>query len=60
MNNDHNKTATEKPRTAVNMRLPTDLLDALRVEAEAQERSVTSIVIEALTNHLKKVDDDQR
>lgn len=47
----------EQARTAVNMRLPNDLLKNLRAEAEKQDRSVTNIVIEALTNYLDQAEE---
>ena len=50
-----NKPSSEaETRVAVNMRLPTDLLNDLRAEAEKQDRSVTSIIIEAITNYLDR------
>lgn len=37
---------TKDPRIAVNMRLPSKLLEKLRVEAAEKNRSVTSIIVE--------------
>lgn len=39
---------TKDPRIAVNMRLPSKLLEKLRAEAAEQDRSATSIVVELL------------
>ena len=39
---------TKDHRVAVNMRLPSKLLAKLREEADAKDRSVTSIVVELL------------
>ncbi|WP_020569729.1 Arc family DNA-binding protein [Neolewinella persica] len=39
---------TKDHRIAVNMRLPSKLLEKLRVEAAEKDRSVTSIIVELL------------
>lgn len=39
---------TKDHRIAVNMRLPSKLLEQLRIEAANKDRSVTSIVVELL------------
>lgn len=39
---------TKDPRIAVNMRLPSKLLEKLRSEAAETDRSATSIVVELL------------
>lgn len=39
---------TKDQRIAVNMRLPSKLLEKLRIEAAEKNRSVTSIIVELL------------
>ncbi|WP_175489357.1 Arc family DNA-binding protein [Neolewinella agarilytica] len=53
MSNKENETSKKKlgrptkdPRIAVNMRLPSKLLEKLRIEAAEKNRSVTSIIVE--------------
>lgn len=39
---------TKDPRIAVNMRIPSKLLEKLRIEAIEKDRSATSIIVELL------------
>jgi len=48
---------TKDHRIAVNMRLPSKLLEKLRVEATENDRSVTSIIVEMTRNRYKPTDD---
>lgn len=48
---------TKDHRIAVNMRLPSKLLQKLRVEAAEKDRSVTSIVVELLQNRYNPTED---
>jgi hypothetical protein len=64
MSNKENGTPKKKPgrptkdhRIAVNMRLPSKLLEKLRDEAAENDRSVTSIIVEMTRNRYKPTDD---
>lgn len=47
---------TKDHRISVNMRLPSKLLDKLRVEAAENDRSATSIIVELLQRRYKNED----
>jgi len=48
---------TKDHRIAVNMRLPSKLLEKLRDEAAENDRSVTSIIVEMTRNRYHPADD---
>jgi len=48
---------TKDHRVAVNMRLPSKLLEKLRDEAAENDRSVTSIIVEMTRNRYKPTGD---